>query len=650
MRTLGVRGLARVPDIPEHPLGSVTEPESLPHVREPSGAMDRSLIVFAVLLALLSASIAYRFGSGNQQEQLPLILRQLDPGYLPGDFFVSTTLEFGPRFYFVHLVAWLSRVLSLPWVYAALTFLSDLALIAVTLWAARQIVGAGRAGASIAAILTVAVTSFHLGDATELRYEVFQPASLAIPGMLLAVGLGWQGRPVPAAISAVLASLPHPLYGVQAGAIAMCTAFIALLIRRADSQKEGRFTLSQLAWRRAVVQTAMGTGILGAATLLFWWWPMQSTQAAPLSTNELFDIIARFRSPHHYLPTQFRPQDWVTTALFCFALLIAFEQWSRAAPPRRRLVFLIPTLLVVVGCVAGTLFTEVWPLRAVLTLQPFRLLSIVKWTGYLLLGWLFATYWTTAPSGVTRPIVAMSLFSPAGTFPVVTAAGLSLIRFQTWIPRRLDARWFVAALTAGAVALWLTFGSVDERTRLTAATALLVVLSHSSRAVRTAGIVATLALVVAIARNRPDAPAAHSPLRPIFSLGDMQDVDARMARTIATYTPSNAMLIVPPNFGVLRFVGQRALVVDFKAIPLVDGPMREWRERIRQVYGDVEGGGVVASRRLEDAYRGVTDAHLQELASRFGATHAVLFAETPTGLPQLVVDHPYRLVSLRTAN
>jgi hypothetical protein len=310
-------------------------------------------------------------------------------------------------------------------------------------------------------------------------------------------------------------------------------------------------------------------------------------------------------------------------------------------------VLLIPALLVGIGCVAGTLFTEVWPLRAVLTLQPFRLLSIVKWTGYLLIGWLFAAHWATVPSRVTRPIVAMSLFSPAGTFPIVTAAGLSLIRFQSWLPRRLDARLLVAAMAAGAGALWLTFGSFDERARLTAATALLVVLSHSSRAIRTAGIVATLALVVAVASNRPDAPAAPSPLRPIFSLDDMQDVDARMARTIAMHTPSNAVLLVPPNFGVLRFVGQRALVVDFKAIPLQDRPMREWRERIREVYGNVQGGGVAASLALEAAYRGMTDARLCRLATRYGATHAVLFAATDTEMPVLATSATYRLVQLQ---
>jgi hypothetical protein len=196
------------------------------------------------------------------------------------------------------------------------------------------------------------------------------------------------------------------------------------------------------------------------------------------------------------------------------------------------------------------------------------------------------------------------------------------------------------------VTLWLNFGSFAERVRLVSATAMLVLLLHSNWTLRRAGAVVALAFVVAVAFNRPQSSAATSPLQPLFSIEDLRDDDARMARTVAGQTPADAVLVVPPNFGVMRFVGQRAVVVDFKSVPLQEWHLREWRERIRQVYGEVDGGGVVASRQLEDAYRGITDAHLRDLARRFGATHAVVFLDTPTGLPELAADDTYRLVRL----
>jgi hypothetical protein len=154
-----------------------------------------------------------------------------------------------------------------------------------------------------------------------------------------------------------------------------------------------------------------------------------------------------------------------------------------------------------------------------------------------------------------------------------------------------------------------------------------------------------IVFVAVIVSNRT-APAATSALRPVLSGDDLQDSDARMARAAAAHSASDAVFVVPPNFGVLRFVGQRALVVDFKSIPFQDQHMREWRERIRQVYGDVQGGGVAANRALEEAYRKVADARLHDLAVRYGATHAVLFADTPTALPVLAVNEAYRLVRL----
>jgi hypothetical protein len=108
----------------------------------------------------------------------------------------------------------------------------------------------------------------------------------------------------------------------------------------------------------------------------------------------------------------------------------------------------------------------------------------------------------------------------------------------------------------------------------------------------------------------------------------------------------DAIFVVPPAFGILRVVGRRALVVDFKAIPLQDGAMREWRDRMRFVYGQVEGGGFPALARLEQAYRTITDSHLRRIAARYGATHAVLFADSKTALPEVYADSSYKVVEL----
>jgi hypothetical protein len=282
----------------------------------------------------------------------------------------------------------------------------------------------------------------------------------------------------------------------------------------------------------------------------------------------------------------------------------------------------------------------------VLTLQPFRLLSIVKWTGYLLIGWLLAEWWRRPPSVVARPLVAASLLSVGGTFPVVTAATLSTLRLES----RVRAGWALAAwtvaLVAGAVWLWMSFGSMGERVRLVPALLLVAAFSGGGR-LRAAGAAGAVALVLLVASNRSDPPLVDlAPLRPVFTLDDIRSPEAEIARAAGLRTPADAIFVAPPDFGILRLVGRRALVVDFEAVPLQDREIRAWRQRIRAVYGEVDETGFAALDAFDRAWRATTDEHLHELARRYGATHAILYGETPTALPTLYASDQYRVVSL----
>jgi hypothetical protein len=596
---------------------------------------------FAFLLALLSTLLSYRYAASVQIEQLPIILRQMDPGYLANDFFVATSTEFGPRLYFAKLLAFLGQLVPLPWLYAALTLLSDLALVLVTLWAARTIVGTDRLGAALAAAMVMGLSDFHLGNATQIRYEVFQPASLAIPGALWAIGLGLRGRPVIAAVVAALVSLSHPLYGAQGGAIALGTAFFVLLI-----PTTGRG--SKPAWGNALLRTSIGAVVLGAFLAVFWWLPYRGVnQGVALSTAEIFDILAYFRAPHHYLPSHFFVRDYVIGGLFLVAAGFAYERWSRGVSLRSAGLLLLPVLAVLAGCLAGTLFTEIWPSRAILTLQPFRLLSILKWVGYLLLGWLLASYWQKPPATIARPMVALSLISAGYAHSVVTSAALALLRFRPWLRTGLREWPWLAGMVLAMFLLWWQFGSFAESLFMIAAVGLVAAFNRAQLAPKIGAALITGALVVAVASNRGAAPAVDlQPVVPLFDLSDHRDMKARTARAAAQYSEPDALFVAPPHFGLLRVIGQRALVVDIKSIPLQDGAMRDWRKRIRVVYGDVDGDGFVALAALDKAYRSTTDAHLRELAEHYGATHAVLYSETATDLPQLYANDRYRVVQL----
>ena len=75
------------------------------------GRLERGDALFLALLALLATALEYRFGLGNQVEQLPLVLHALDPSLLANDFYVRSAAGFGPRFYYVTLLATLAKPL-----------------------------------------------------------------------------------------------------------------------------------------------------------------------------------------------------------------------------------------------------------------------------------------------------------------------------------------------------------------------------------------------------------------------------------------------------------------------------------------------------------------------------------------------------------
>ena len=96
-------------------------------------------LIFVPLLGVLATALGYQFGLGNQTEHLPLVLRILDPSYLTSDFFVNSASGFGPRFYYVHFVAFFTQWVPLSLVVLVLALVVNTALAALTIFAVRDL-------------------------------------------------------------------------------------------------------------------------------------------------------------------------------------------------------------------------------------------------------------------------------------------------------------------------------------------------------------------------------------------------------------------------------------------------------------------------------------------------------------------------------
>ena len=101
-----------------------------------------------------------------------------------------------------------------------------------------------------------------------------------------------------------------------------------------------------------------------------------------------------------------------------------------------------------------------------------------------------------------------------------------------------------------------------------------------------------------------------------------------MSIYIRNNTEKNAIFLTPPNFGTLRIIGERAIIVDFKAFPFLDEAMLEWKQRIIDCYGASKASGFDAMLEFDQNYKEITDSKMLYLSKKYDASYSVLYNTT----------------------
>lgn len=582
---------------------------------------------YLVLLALLPI-LGYQFGVGNQIEQFSLVERVLDPGFIAGDFFVDSSVGFGPRFYFVRVVAALASVTSLPVAVLLLALVTNFALAVVTWAAARTLLSATRLGGALAATLAITNAGFALGLAAFLRFDSFQPANVAIAlGLAGVLLLLTRGRGVACAVLFTLASMMHPLIGAELSALGFGSAIV---IGPSDRRRH-------LVWP---------AGLTALLTVAVWAGPRLFFPAPAQPPADLFGIMATFRAPHHYLAGSFPVSHYLAFGVFLAGIVVLGRRhvrdrgWTTTTG-----ALALMTLGVLLLCLGSAFFVDVRHVSLWVMAQPFRMLLLIKWIGYLLVGSFLADQiaedqrsgWAIATAILLAPAEALGAI-------VLLAAGLAL-----WPGDRPKRAGIL--LPIGCIALVLVaipgLGAVNEAIRPVVALFALGMMFVAR--VRWAPIVATAAvavLLLVVVANRSSGVRQLKAFRPTFSWSDVVTPAAEAARWARANTAEGSVWIIPPDVELFRLVAHRPVVVDFTSIPLSNRGMIEWRERMTAVYGEVQDGGFAGLRDMLQHYQAGDRDRLAQAARRYGATHAMLLAATPWPGKVLFQNASYKIVAL----
>ena len=623
----------------------------------PLGLRDAlAFCLVAATSALIVEGYNYSLAGTDQIQQIPLILRALDPSFLEHDFFINSSMAFGPRYFYIGALGFLAGIIPLPVLMLFLTWACYLAVALITFFAARRIFAGDDTAAMLACVLVFGVESLMIGENGHLLEPYLIPRMAARPLILLGFWLGLSGRPLACGPVIALAALIHPLESVGAGLIALGAEGAVLL--------GGLFRSPD---KRSLLLGLIKTGATALGLAAFIYLVFLSRQNQSLDDASFIHYWAAFRHPHHYIPSTWPLVHFLAGAAFAAALALSLRwgvQDGRLEPELARKSAWV--MAAVAGlCLGGYLFVEIFPSRIWTMAQTYRFLFVLKWLGLIIMAGTAAAAFRDRER--SRPEKLPGLVVLAGSYqnqPFMLLWGhlLELVRRLRGKP--LPALWlglWGGAGLAGAGFLMAGFGFRYRemfKVLLFAGMTLWFALVPKSR-IRAALPLAGAAVLAAIglwgpwpglalkwneeaaAHLGPPDEMAHFAARP----GDFAPPPA-LSRWVRQNTGPREVFIAPPMFGKFRISARRAVVVDFKCIPYTDSAILEWSQRLEDCYGPVRSAGFAAVTGMEEQYKKIDDARLAALAARYGASYAVLFSPTETAFSVLYDRGRYKIVRL----
>ena len=559
----------------------------------------------ATLIAIAGTIVTgYRFGDSNHGITIPILKRLMDASLYPGDVMVATAEKFPTIFYRA-----LALVLPGPAAIPLAFFVLYLVSIAATLAGAYRI-GRWAGGPAAGALCLLFAIPVRIGLAGEALYRVaFSHSHLASALTIWAIVWFLEGRRALPLLLLALGAYNHLLYSVYV------LVPMALVVSWEGWETRDR--------RRTVKLLALA--VVPLLPLVLW----TLARGAPM-TPEWLDLL-RLRSAHHSFPSFFGSDLPDAAALLALAVLSA----SRAPADRKRMVglFLAGTAL---QFVLGTLFTEYWPVKAVLQYQPHRV-------------WRFVVL-------LLRAMAAAGIVDGyrAGGLARLAAIATGVILFLPGLEALLPLAVFAQA-TVGLAAPWARVLAVaiiasitgwdDRPVANTLTNENIRLLMHPL--VLCAGALATL---IVAARDLPDrGRQALVAAAAVLTLGALLPYAYYVGRVrwesgswraaqnwVRENTPRDAVILSPPKEAGFRVFSERTIVGEWK-----DGTQQFFDDSFARVWGE-------RMEILGDEYAKLPDDQLLALARRFGARYIVAPPRNrPRSLPRVYENPGFEIYAVQ---
>ena len=315
--------------------------------------------VFLIIFFLISVYIHkfYRYGISDHNEQIPIIMRIIDGTYLINDWFVNQNINFSPRFFYSVLLSSVSNFLGIPFTYYVI-YIATIILLTYSIYRLSNLIFDNKIIPIVILILVLFLPRTSLGG-NWLTGSILVPSSIAIPLILMAIYYSLYEKIKISYFILGLITIIHP----QLGVLALSLIFISNILIK---YKEKEMILNEII---SFLVYYFPLGIIGLLPVI-----INSSNA---SDFQIFETITYVRHPHHYCPFSFPLFDYFKFFIVFSLFLIALSYNIKPKNTSIHIKILIIITLIIIYCLIGTIFVEIFPVLFIAKLQMFRLTPIL---------------------------------------------------------------------------------------------------------------------------------------------------------------------------------------------------------------------------------------------------------------------------------
>jgi hypothetical protein len=596
----------------------------------------KTLLIFSIFIASITTFLRYfPYGTDNHISELPLVLRAIDSNYLTGDFYTNVASEYGPRYYYSHLIGSMASKKSLPILFFVMVLLINISIALITFYFSRYLFKGSLLTGILAVVLVMSIKTFRMGGAPYIYVKQLISSNLVVPFALLSIVTGIKGNYVWWALVSGMAVFIHPSFGFEAGII----GFFLLLFSRAR-----QFNKTLIEYLREKIFKITFFLVVFLGFFLFHFIPYLST--IKVSPNQFIQLETFFRHPHHNIFDHVAGIDNIL--FFLIAIMIAWflnrEEWNYSDHQIKLILWLFVFLILLGFC--SFFLLNIIPFRWLGILRPLRLFFFLKWIGLILIAGNIVHFFQKKSKNFSQLDALSLIISLLSPITLAFNQLVNLIRFKFDLKKDKNKKYLFSFFTIGLVVGFLFFFRSLNLNAL-----LLYLLFITLVLFILYGLKPWIFKMVQVSLMGIMVFSFFSPqlisIKPKIFLKDLSGLDIEVSCFARKNSPENSIFLAPLKLGIFRIVAERPIVVNWRSFPFQDSAMIEWKNRIDNCYGTTGLIGREARDFLNQSYKKIDDAKILELQSLYGFSYVILFKETPTQFPVLFENSKFKIISLR---